>query len=55
MPSLVTGDSYTLHIFFYGGFYDLFNRSVMSQVNDLCAFALHNAPHDIDGGIMPIK
>jgi hypothetical protein len=55
MSTLVTGNGYSLYIFLNSGLNDLFYRAVMSQVNDLSAFALHDAPHDIDRGIMPVE
>ncbi len=55
MPALVARDGNTLHIFLNGAFYDISYTPVVTQMNDLCSFALQNAAHDIDSGIMAIK
>src|SRR5678816_179927 len=46
MPALVTGDGNSLDVFFNRGFHDFPYATVMTQVDDLGAFALHNAAHD---------
>src|SRR5687768_1829669 len=55
MPALVTGNRYCLCIFFNRGFYNFLHRTVMAQVDDLRSFALHDAAHNINSGVMPVK
>ncbi len=55
MTTLVTGNGNALYIFLYGRFYNLLHRPVMAKVDDLGAFALHNAAHNINCSIMTVK
>lgn len=55
MAALVRSDGDALCVFFNGTFHDLVYTTVMSQVNDLGALALQDAPHDVDGSIMAIE
>ena len=55
MTTLVTGNSNCLRIFFNCGFYYFFYTTVMTQMNNFCAFTLHNSAHNINGSIMTIK
>src|SRR5687768_8271061 len=55
MPALVRSDGNTLHVLLDSAFNDLFYRTVMTKMNDLCTLALQNAPHNIDCCIMSIK
>jgi hypothetical protein len=55
VAALVGRDGDALYIFFDGALHDLGYRPVMSQVNDLRAFRLQQAPHDIDRGVMTIE
>src|SRR5687768_17271864 len=55
MPPPVGSDGNTMNIFLNGTFYYFPYTSVMAQMNDLRTFALQDAPHDIDGGVMSIE
>src|SRR5690606_27045191 len=55
VPALVRRQGNTLYIFLDGGIHNFLCAAVMSKVDDLCAGTLHNAPHDIDSRIVPIK
>jgi hypothetical protein len=55
MPALVRRNGNALHVFLNGTFHDLSNGTVMAEMDDLCTFALHDAAHDINSGIMSIK
>src|SRR5437773_5593047 len=55
MTSLVTGDGNTLDILFNGCLHNFFYAAVVAEVNDLCALTLHNAAHNVYGGIVTIK
>src|SRR5258705_8121305 len=55
MPSLVTGDGNALHIFLNSRFYNFLYRPVVTKMDDLGAFALHDAPHNINSSIMTIE
>ena len=55
MAALVTGDSYTLRIFFNCTFHNFGYAAVMTQVNDFSTFALQYPPHDVDCCIVAIE
>jgi len=55
MSALVAGNGDALYIFFNSAFYDFEHAAVVSEVNDLGTFALQDAAHDINGGIVAIE
>ena len=55
MPALVTGDGNALHVFLNGAFHNLVHAAVMAQVNDLRAFALQDAAHDVNGRVVAVE
>ncbi len=55
MPSLVGGHGNALGIFLNRTIDHFIDTAVMPQVNDFTARPLHDAPHDVDGGIVPVK
>jgi hypothetical protein len=55
MTSLVRSQRDSLYIFLDGGIHNLLRTSVMTEMYDLCPGALHDAAHDIDGGIVAIE
>jgi hypothetical protein len=55
MPALVRRNGNALHVFFNGTFHNLSNGTIMTKMDDLGTFALHDASHDIDGCVMAIK
>ena len=55
MSPLIRGNGNTLHIFLNSGIDNFLSRAVMAQMNNFCARALHDSPHDVNCGIMPIK
>ncbi|SRR5258706_10853056 len=55
MSALVRGDGNSLDIFFDSCLNDLFYGPVVSQMDDLGAFALHDPPHNINSGVMTIE
>src|SRR5882724_4210189 len=55
MSTLVAGDGNALRIFLNCTFYNFCYRTVMTEMNDLSPFGLHNATHNINSGIMPIE
>ncbi len=55
MTTLVARDRDALYIFLDGCFHDVLNGAVVPQMNDLGAFALQDAPHNIDSGIMTVE
>ena len=55
MPPLIGGDGDALDVFLNGAVYDLSDGPVVPEVNDLGARALHDAPHDVDGGVVPVE
>ena len=55
MSTLIRRYSDPLHIFLYRSLYDLKSGAIVPEMDDLSATALHDASHDIDRGVMPIK
>ena len=55
VPALVRGDGDALHIFFNGTGHNIGYGTVMSQVDHFHPLCLQDAPHNIDGCIMPVK
>ena len=55
MPALVGGDGDALHVFLDGRIDDLAHRAVVAEVDDLGAGALHDAAHDVDGGVVAVE
>jgi hypothetical protein len=55
VPALIAGNGNTLRIFFNGGFNNFVYTTVMTEMNNFGAFALHNAAHDVDSGIVAIE
>jgi hypothetical protein len=55
VPALVAGHGDALGVLLDGAFDNLLCRAVVPQVNDFGAGGLHDAPHDVDGGVVPIK
>ena len=55
VTALVGTDRNTLRILLQRRLHDFRNRTVVGQVDDLDTQRLKNPPHDIDGGIMPVK
>ena len=55
VPTLVGRQGNPLGIFLDGGVDDFFGAAVVSKVDDLGSGALHDASHDIDGGIVAVK
>ena len=55
VPPLVRGDGNALDIFLDGRIDNFLDRAVVAQMDDLGARTLHDAAHDVDGGIVPIK
>ncbi len=55
VSTLIGGNGNALHVLLDGSLDDLQGRAVVPHVDDLCSTALHDAPHDVDGGIVPVK
>ncbi len=55
MSALVGAQRNALRVFLQGGAHHLIDRTVVAQVNHLRAHALQDAPHDVDGRVMPVK
>ena len=55
MPALVGADGDALHVFLQGGGHHIVHAAVVAQVDHFRAHALQNAPHDVDGGIVPVE
>lgn len=55
MATLVGGDGDGVGVFFDGAFDDFVHAAVVAEVDDLCAFCLHDAAHDIDGGVVTVE
>ena len=55
VSSLVGGHGNGLGIFLNRTIDHFIDTAVMPQVNDFTARPLHDAPHDVDGGIVPVK
>ena len=55
VAALVRADRDALRIFLQSSSDHFLDRAVVAQVNDLGPHALQNAPHDVDGRVMPIK
>jgi hypothetical protein len=55
MATLITADRNPLGVFLNGGGYDLLHRTVVPEVNHLCAGRLQNAADNINCGIMAVK
>ena len=55
VAALVRRQRDALNIFLYRSIHDFFCASVVSEMDDFCTGALHDPPHDIDGGIVAVK
>src|SRR5687767_14357690 len=55
VPTLVGGNGNPLHVFFNSCFHYFLDRTIMTEVNDLRALALHDPAHDVDSGIVTVK
>ena len=55
MTALIAGYGDALYIFFDGGFDDLPNGSVVSEMDDLGTLTLQDPSHDVNGRIVAIK
>ena len=55
VPSLVGGHGNALGILLNRTIDHFIDTAVMPQVNDFTTRPLHDAPHDVDGGIVPVK
>ena len=55
VASLVGRHGNGLCIFLDGAVDHFVDAPVVSKVNDLASGSLHDAAHDVDGGIVPIK
>ena len=55
VSALVGTDRDALHVFLDGGVHDLAHRAVVPQMDHLGALALDNAPHHVDGRVVPVE
>lgn len=55
VAALIRADGNTLHVLLHTGCYNLFNRTVMAEMDDLDALTLQDSSHDVDGGVVSIK
>jgi len=55
MPALVRADGNALHVFLQSGGDHFVHAAVVPEVDHLCAHALQDAAHDVDGRIVPVK
>ena len=55
VSALIRTDGDALRVFLQGGGDNLVNAAVVSQMNHFCAHALQDAPHDVDGRVVPVK
>jgi hypothetical protein len=55
VAALITRDGDALHVLLDGAIHDFQHRAVVAKVDDLRPAALHDAAHDVDGGIVPIE
>src|SRR5262245_44261004 len=55
MSALVTCDCNSLYVFLNSTFHNFCDRTIMPKMNDFCALALEDTPHNIYGHIMTIK
>ena len=55
MPALVRADSYAVGIFVNRRTDDVIDTPVVTEVHDLCALRLNEAPHDIDRSIVAVE
>ena len=55
VSALITGDGNALRVFLNGALHDFSRRTVVSQMNHFRAGCLHDAPHDVDGRVVPIE
>ncbi len=55
MPALVAGNGNGLCILLDGGIHDLLNGAVVSEMYHLHPGILHDAAHDVDGGIVAVE
>ena len=55
MPPLVGGHRNGLSVFLDGTVDHFVYTAVVAEVNDLATGTLHDAAHDVDGGIVPIE
>ena len=55
VAALVAGDGDALHVFLNGGVHDFLHRAVVAEVDDFRPRRLQDAPHDVDGGVVPVE
>jgi hypothetical protein len=55
VAALVRGDGDALHVLLDDRGDDLLDRSVVAEVDDLAALRLEDAPHDVDGRVVPVE
>src|SRR5699024_3060768 len=55
MPALIRAYGDALNILLNGAVYNLMNRAIVPQMNNLSSAALQDTPHDVDAGIMAVK
>ena len=55
MAALVGADGDALRVFLQRRRDNLVHRAVVPEVDDLRAHVLQDAPHDVDGGVMPVE
>jgi len=55
VAALVAADRDALHVLLQRGGHDFVDRAVVTEVDDLGAHALQDAPHDIDRGVVAVE
>ena len=55
MPALVGGHGNSVGVFLDGTIHHLFHTAVVTQVDHFHPGGLDDAPHDIDGSVMPVE
>ena len=55
MAALVRRDRDALHVLLDRAVDDLGDRAVVAEVDDLGARRLHDAAHDVDGGVVAVE
>jgi hypothetical protein len=55
VTALIAADRDALHVFLQGRGHDLVDRTVVTEVDHFGTHALQDAPHDVDGRVMPVE
>ena len=55
MPALVRADRDALHVLLHGRRDDVVDAAVVAEVDHLGALRLQDAPHDVDGRVVPVE